>query len=225
MITPADLSTAANPASAPATKSQKSAAAAASDFQNFLSLLTAQLRNQDPLSPLDSTQFVEQLATFSSVEQQIETNRLLEELIGGAGNSGLESATSLIGKEVEAEAEAARFAGQPLEFAIPARAGATSSEIVVRTAAGAVVYREPVGAGQTRFTWKGVDSSGNETPQGDYKFKVDYSLDGAVVGTGALRTTARVTEARLVDGALRLVLENGSLVDPATVSAVRIGAE
>lgn len=225
MINAADLPTAANAALPPATKSQKSAAAAASDFQNFLSLLTAQLRNQDPLSPLDSTQFVEQLATFSSVEQQIETNRLLEELVGGAGNSGLQSATSWIGKDVEAESESARFTGQPLTFAIPARAGEAPTEIVVRTGADAVVYREPVGIGQSSFTWKGIDSSGNETPQGDYKFTVDYSRDGAVVGTGALRTTARVTEARLVDGALRLVLENGSLIDPATVSAVRAAAD
>ena len=59
------------PAQAPQTKSEK-------DFQTFLKLLTAQMRHQDPLEPLDSTQFVAQLAAFSSVEQQIETNTKLE---------------------------------------------------------------------------------------------------------------------------------------------------
>ena len=53
---------------------------AESDFQTFLELLTAQMRHQDPLEPLDSTQFVAQLAAFSSVEQQIETNSKLDEL-------------------------------------------------------------------------------------------------------------------------------------------------
>ncbi|MBB4659634.1 flagellar hook assembly protein FlgD [Parvularcula dongshanensis] len=48
------------------------------DFDAFLTMLTAQVRHQDPLAPLDSTQFVEQLATFSSVEQQVETNKHLE---------------------------------------------------------------------------------------------------------------------------------------------------
>lgn len=52
--------------------------AASSDFDAFLSLLTAQVRHQDPLAPLDSTQFVEQLATFSSLEQQVTTNDHLE---------------------------------------------------------------------------------------------------------------------------------------------------
>ena len=51
---------------------------ASADFDAFLSLLTAQVRHQDPLAPLDSTQFVEQLATFSSLEQQVTTNEHLE---------------------------------------------------------------------------------------------------------------------------------------------------
>ena len=57
-----------------------------SDFTTFLKLLTAQLRNQDPLKPLDSTEFVAQLATFSSVEQQVKTNDTLatiQQLLGG----------------------------------------------------------------------------------------------------------------------------------------------
>lgn len=220
MINTADVTAAAGAAGASTLKSQKSAAAAAGDFENFLSLLTAQLRSQDPLSPLDSTKFVEQLASFSSVEQQIESNRLLEKLVGG-GSDDLASATSWIGKQIEAESDTAHFTGDPLEFSIPQRASGAPSDIIVRSNSGAIVYSEPVKPGQTTFVWKGVDSSGNPAPNGDYKFTVDYNKDDAVAETGPLHTTARVTEARIVDGALRLVLEDGSLVDPAKVSAVR----
>lgn len=223
MITPANASAATSAANGPATKSEKSAAASASDFNNFLSLLTAQLRNQDPLSPLDSTQFVEQLASFSSVEQQIETNRLLEEMVSGAGNSDLGAATSWIGKEVEAETKTAHFSGDPLSFEIPARAGATPAEFVVRSASGSVIYHEALRAGQTTITWNGINSSGDAAFEGDYKVSVEYALEDGSAESGPLRTTARVTEARLVDGALSLLLANGALIDPATVSAVRAG--
>ena len=63
---------------APTAATDQSAAAAAADFETFLSLLTTQLRNQDPLKPLDSTEFVAQLASFSAVEQQINTNAKLD---------------------------------------------------------------------------------------------------------------------------------------------------
>lgn len=221
MITPTDSAAAANATQANSEKTQKSAAAAAGDFENFLSLLTAQLRHQDPLSPLDSTQFVEQLASFSSVEQQIETNRLLEQLVGGGGDSSLESATAWIGKEIEVETDAARFAGDPLDFSIPARADATPAEFIIRDRSGSVVYRETLTAGQTSFTWNGQNSDGNTAPEGDYRFSVDYATKDGASETGAPRTTSLVTEARLVDGALRLVLENGGVVDPATATAVR----
>lgn len=68
------------------------------DYQTFLKLLVAQMKNQDPLSPMESTEYVAQLATFSQVEQSIQMNRKLEDMLQ---NSTLSQATSLIGKEIE----------------------------------------------------------------------------------------------------------------------------
>ena len=70
-------------------------------FDTFLLLLTTQLQNQDPLDPLDTNQFTEQLVNFTSVEQQIKSNELLEELLAGQRNSGLSTAISLIGNSIE----------------------------------------------------------------------------------------------------------------------------
>src|SRR3954465_15897040 len=73
----------------------------AENFDTFLSLLTAQLKNQDTLSPLDSNQFTQQLTQMTGVEHQLLTNDLLKKLISNTG-SGVTTAVSLIGKEVRA---------------------------------------------------------------------------------------------------------------------------
>ena len=197
------------------------AATAASDFQSFLRLLTAQLRHQDPLSPLESTQFVQQLASFSAVEQQIETNKLLRELTSGATKSGLEGATLWIGKEVETPVSAVRFSGAPLEFRIGQSATGATGEAVVKNASGAVVYREALQPGQSTFEWNGASTDGAGAPYGDYKVAVEYAADGGAVESKPVSVVARVTEARLADGVLNLVLDNGAVIDPSTITAVR----
>ena len=79
-VTPPSDVTAAGEASA-STSTAAAQAELSEEFTQFLSLLTAQVENQDPLSPLDSTAFVEQLATFSSLEQQVQTNSLLKDIL------------------------------------------------------------------------------------------------------------------------------------------------
>src|ERR1044071_167408 len=77
----------------------------AENFDTFLSLLTTQLKNQDPLSPLDSNQFTQQIVQMTGVEQQLATNDLLKKLVANTG-SGVATAVSLIGKEVRAVGDA-----------------------------------------------------------------------------------------------------------------------
>ncbi|MGE0407934.1 MAG: flagellar hook assembly protein FlgD [Amphiplicatus sp.] len=202
-------------------KASIASATAASDFQSFLKLLTAQLRNQDPLSPLESTQFVQQLASFSAVEQQIETNRLLRDFVGGETGAGLEGAMQWIGKEVETEASTVAYRGEPMEFRIGDSAAGAPSEIVIRNASGEIVLRKPVAAGETRFTWDGKRSDGAAAALGAYKISVDYVKGDEIVDTKPPSLVARVAEARLSEGDLSLVLSNGAVIDPASITAVR----
>ena len=87
----------------------------AENFDTFLTLLTTQLKNQDPLSPMDSTEFTQQLVQMTGVEQQLLTNDLLEKLVANTG-SGVATAVSLIGKEVRADADVAALSGGKAEW-------------------------------------------------------------------------------------------------------------
>src|SRR5258706_16176898 len=82
----------------------------ASNFNTFLALLTTQLKNQDPLSPLDSNQFTQQLVQMTGVEQQINTNDLLKQLVSNT-SGGVATAVSLIGKDVKAVTDTAHVSG------------------------------------------------------------------------------------------------------------------
>ena len=209
------------PAPAP-TQTNASAATAASDFQSFLTLLTAQLRNQDPLSPLDSTQFVEQLASFSAVEQQIETNSKLDALVERLSISPIEEASQWIGKDVETLSGAAHFEGQPLSYLIPEGGVGTTTEIVVSDLADNIVYSE-TGDNQRRdFVWNGEDGAGGVAPNGDYVVSVHRFEDGELIETSQPIAFTRVVQARFEDdGGVKLVLENGALVEPSAISALR----
>ncbi|KXF76007.1 flagellar basal body rod modification protein [Paramesorhizobium deserti] len=79
------------------TATSSAASAATADYNSFLKLLVAQMKNQDPTQPMDSTQYVSQLATFSNVEQAVQMNSKLEKLLG---NSALSQADGLIGRTV-----------------------------------------------------------------------------------------------------------------------------
>ncbi len=201
-------------------QSESAIASAASDFNTFLKLLTAQLRNQDPTSPIDSTQFVEQLASFSAVEQQIETNKRLETLAENLAVSGLEGATQWVGKQIEAVSNAARFQGEALNFVIPESNVGDSTEIRISDASGKVVYSEETDNQRQKFSWNGENNDGDTVPNGDYVISVNRMTDGKVVDVSSALSLSRVLEARLDGSAVKLVLSNGGMINPGEITAV-----
>ncbi|MEO0916622.1 MAG: flagellar hook capping FlgD N-terminal domain-containing protein, partial [Pseudomonadota bacterium] len=104
---------------APTTASNTNASSTSvisSDFDTFLQMLTAQMQYQDPLNPIESTDFATQLATFSNVEQAVLTNDLLKDLTAQMNSSGLADMAAWVGKEARAAAPAF-FDGEPLTLA------------------------------------------------------------------------------------------------------------
>ena len=178
------------------------------------------MRNQDPLKPMESTEFVAQLATFSGVEQQVRSNDRLDailEVLGGGGAAGL---AQWIGREVRAPGKAA-FDGEPVEVGTTPVEGATKAFLVVRNDFDQVVARLPVDPTAESVEWAGTDDMGTPLAHGRYSFAIE-SFDGeTLLGTQAGQVFATVKEVRIADGQQMLVLEDGSRVGLDQVTAVR----
>lgn len=194
--------------------------AAASDFDTYLTLLTTQLRNQDPLNPTDSTEFVAQLATFSGVEQQIRTNDQLKAILGALGGGASAGLAAWIGKEVRAPAQGA-FAGEPLDIATTPNPEADAATLVVKNDFGQVVARRSINPEAEEVTWDGKDALGASLPYGDYSFEIEAYKGDELLGTEPGQVYAKVTEVRIEDGAQMLILDTGAKVALEDVTALR----
>jgi flagellar basal-body rod modification protein FlgD len=186
------------------------------DYDMFLRLMTAQLKNQDPLQPLDGTEFVAQLAQFSGVEQQIKTNERLDTLLGALTRSAAEVSLGFLGRTVETPSGRIELAaGTPARFAYEVEGTAGKAVAVVTDVNGTEVRKFDVDAsapGRREATWDGSDAFGNPASPGVYAIRVEiYDAAGKkVTHTLPTLTRAQVVEARIgADGGM-LVLSNGA---------------
>lgn len=154
----------------------------ASNFQTFLSLLTTQLRNQDPLSPVDSNEFTAQLTQMAGVEQQLLTNDLLTSLLRAQQGDGLTGASQYIGKDATAVWSATRFEDGEANWSYELAADATDVTLQVLDASGKVVWSGPAPDktnGMHDFKWDGATTGGGQVDDGGvYTLKV-LAKDGA----------------------------------------------
>ena len=160
-----------------ASTSQKTAASAATlseNFDTFLTLLTTQLQHQDPLEPMNSSEFTNQLVQYSNVEQSIQQNANLEKLIGMFQTQGLNTATGYIGKEVTALTDMAYHKDGGAHWIYSLEGQADTVNIVVTDAEGKTVYSGTgeTAAGEHTFMWDGRDKDGKPLPEGFYKLQV-----------------------------------------------------
>lgn len=143
-------------------------------FDMFLSLLTTQLKNQDPLDPMDNTEFVNQLTQFTQTEQALNTNKKLDELIALQSGNQLSSALGYVGSTIRADSIALNLDedGADIVYGLTANSETTTIKIIdesgrtVRTLTGAKT------AGQHEIHWDGKDDDGNNMPDGIYGFAV-----------------------------------------------------
>lgn len=199
--------------------STSGSAFASSDFETFLKMLTTQIKNQDPLNPMEGTEFAVQLATFSGVEQQVQTNALLQQLLSG-GTNGLGELSGWIGRDVRTTAPV-WFDRSPLTMTVNPAAGADTVTLITLDARGNEVSREEIGAGSGEIDWQGRDAQGNVLPAGIYQFRVVSAEDGEVINTSDVGVYTRVTGAELVGGTPRLILTGGATAELEDISAVR----
>jgi flagellar basal-body rod modification protein FlgD len=151
--------------------SSTTGATLAGNFQTFLTLLTTQLQNQDPLSPLDTNQFTQQLVQFASVEQQLKTNDSLTTLVSLQQTAQSTQALGFVGKTatVDGSTAAVTNGSATWKLSVPTNSNVSIS---ITNSSGQTVYSNSyaVNAGSNQaFTWDGKGNDGTQWPDGQYK--------------------------------------------------------
>lgn len=231
------------PPTTPTTSADKTAlgmASLADNFNTFLSLLTTQLKNQDPTSPLDSNQFTQQLVQMTGVEQQLNANSLLQQLVNNTSN-GVATAVSLIGKTVKAVSDTANLSNGQAQWTYNLGSGATDLKVQVLDANGKVVHAEApsdLTAGDHPFTWDGKDLSGTQLPNGGtYTLRVTATdstgaaiatttyVQGVVTGVGQSNGQTQITiNGGAADWTKVTSIQNAPVATAGTQTATQTGS-
>ena len=204
----------------PEAASARQPSALTSDFDTFLKMLTTQMQNQDPLNPMESTDFAVQLATFSGVEQQVLTNDLLEDMNGQFTLMGMSQLSAWVGKEARTTSDV-WFDGRAIPIVPQPAALADNLVLVVRDANGDVVSREDVPLSGADYLWLGGDAAGNPLPQGRYSLSLESRIGAEVIRTDPVESYAPIREARRSRDDIILVLRGGIEVKADEVTALR----
>jgi len=186
----------------------------ASNFQTFLTLLTSQLKNQDPLSPVDSNQFTAQLTQMAGVEQQLLTNDLLTSLLGAQQAGGLGTAATYIGKDVTAGWSATTLKDGAATWSYELGKDATSATLQVVDGTGKVVWTgaaTDLKTGVHDFTWDGKTTAGGQMSDGGvYSLKITAANAAGKIDSQVL-TRGRITGVELYNGEPYLTVGNSIL--------------
>ncbi|MEO7037477.1 MAG: flagellar hook capping FlgD N-terminal domain-containing protein [Polyangiaceae bacterium] len=185
--------------------------------QDFLKLLVAQLKNQDPLAPQDNSQFVAQLAQFSSLQAAMGTNTRLDTISSQNQGTANSDAINLVGKRatVKGSLLTAPGSGQAVPINFTLAADAATTNVSVQDSTGKVVRTIPIGsrkAGIIKTSWDGRDDQGNVMPAGTYAVSVQATSAAGGAVSVAQETTGTVTSVAFDKGYPVLALDNGMQV-------------
>ncbi len=174
MTTIAAAQSASNAAATTKTGAKDSRAQIAGNFDQFLQLLTTQLKNQDPTSPLDTNQFTQQLVQFAQVEQQLKQNETLTSLLAMSKATTTSNAMSFVGSRVTMDGSTSSLKGGAAEWRLEAPRGGAAT-VTIKDKSGSVVQSRNITltAGQQSFRWDGRTSTGATAPEGEYSIVVD----------------------------------------------------
>ncbi|WP_372617917.1 flagellar hook assembly protein FlgD [Falsiroseomonas sp.] len=183
------------------------------DLGTFLTLLTTQLRNQDPTKPMDTETLTQQLVQFATVEQQIAGNQTLERLLGLQQAGQLANTASLIGRRVMVESDSLPLQGGRAEIVLPAAGRSARALVEVQDSSGTTLRSEVVtlGAAPTSWQWDGRDSRGTQRADGAYRVVVTGRAADGTSQPLDFSVTGRVTGAARIEDALMLRLGSATV--------------
>jgi flagellar basal-body rod modification protein FlgD len=210
------------------TTTQKSSAAGdargrlAENFDQFLTLLTAQLKNQDPTNPVDTNEFTNKLVMFAQVEQQIATNTNLEDLLAINRTGQITAIAPMVGRQVEIDGPELPLQGGAGRFGFTNPDGHARGRVIVTDPAGRIVRDDTValGRGQQWLEWDGRDQAGARLADGAYRVAVRAVLPDRSEKPLEVITRGTVTAAEREGDNFTLLLGPGIRVAPDKVRAL-----
>lgn len=167
----------------------------ADNFDTFLKLLTSQLKNQDPLEPMKSNEFTQQLVQFSGIEQQIEGNKLLNKLVSASGADGVTAAVGYIGKTVSVsnDTQNLKDASATWNYSLPREAGTVDIAVQDRLGRTVATIAGQGAAGAHTITWDGKDAQGRQMADGGaYTLKITAKDSAGTSMTPSVSISGRV---------------------------------
>lgn len=195
------------------------------DYTSFLKLLTAQIQNQDPLSPIDSTTFVTQLAQLTQVEQTISSNATLEKISSQLASSEAISGVGLIGRDISLATDKLELRGGSAAFDY--RLAESASQVTARIKAeDGTVVRELTGLAGTAderhgVEWDGRDGNGLPVPDADFVVEMEVKTADDKPVAASTYSTTRVEQVMFEGGEPRLLLRNGDKVIAGQILSIR----
>lgn len=192
-----------------AAKTQTQTTTLSNDFDDFLRLLTTQLQNQDPLNPMDSNEFTNQLVQFSQVEQQINTNQKLDSMVALQLSSSISAALGYVGLNASYISNEMNFDGATSNKITYSLESATNkAKLSILDEKGNTVFSKDVSgaAGKNEITWDGKDNFGTVQKAGTYTIRVDAldANDKAIKSTVVVQGRIRGVETQ--DGQILLLV-------------------
>ncbi|MDB5454713.1 MAG: flagellar biosynthesis protein FlgD [Caulobacter sp.] len=191
-----------------------SSSSIAANQQQFLQLLTTQLKNQDPLSPTDTTQMTQQITQMSGVEQQLLTNDLLKTLVG-LSDAGLSSAVNMIGKQATASSDSSVLHSGSAKWTYNLPRTATAVKIEVQDKFGktiATLKPEDLSSGNHDLVWDGkADNNGTEQPDGGaYTLKITATdANGGAIAASSVGQLEGIVTAVTSEGGVSMATIDG----------------
>jgi flagellar basal-body rod modification protein FlgD len=193
------------------------------DKEDFMKILLKQLNYQDPLNPMDSTQFTSQLTQFSSLEQLTNLNTTLEDVLAYQQSIQNASITDLIGRTVRVEGDST-YLNNTADINYELSKDAASVKISIYDRAGRLVATKEAGpqaAGNNTFVWDGTDSSGAQMPAGDYTFEVKANNASGAVVDAVTNSFGTVTGINFEDGLSYIVLDDGRNITLSEIKSIQ----
>ena len=193
----------------------------ASDYETFLRMMTVQIKNQDPLSPMSADDFAVQLATFSAVEQQTKTNDLLAQQLAQNAQNSMVQMAGWVGKEARIAAPLQFDGLNPVTLSPNPALTADRAVLVVKDMGGNEVSRTDIPVASADYDWQGLDQDGQPLPKGIYNLSLESYAGDKLLGSTAMEYYGTIQEIRSSSAGVTALFPGGVEVSTALVTALR----